>query len=92
MRLLFGEIAGKAKIRYPHVPIFIQEDIRRLKGIEVQESPIVPKSSRWYTPNITMDGMTFTGYTPISLHHGHCDLYKVYPYVITGNSGVLKPR
>lgn len=39
MGLLFGEITGEAKIRYPHMPVLIQEDVCRLKEKEVQESP-----------------------------------------------------
>lgn len=39
VRLLFGEIAGKTKIRYPHMTVFIQEDVCGLKDKEVQESP-----------------------------------------------------
>lgn len=72
------------------MPIFIQEDVRRLKGKEVQESPRAPEVVPQH--HFIMDGMTFTGCTLTALYHGNCDLYRVYPYVITGNPSVLKPR
>lgn len=72
------------------MPIFIQEDVRRLKGKEDQESPRAPEVVPQH--HFIMDGMTFTGCTLTAPYHGNCDLYRVYPYVITGNPSVLKPR
>ena len=40
VRFLLGEIAGKAQIRYPHVAVLVQENIRRLQ-ISVNDVPAV---------------------------------------------------